>query len=123
MSTFRDWEAYKRLKNRADTNSVVDVLKNKSTGDLIVRKIIYGIEQPLYQAVFTREMRALYKLNKCSNIVNILGDDYLVISTTKEKVGVIYLEYINGIELGKSSIENFSAKRAIFNNKTIIRCH
>ena len=39
MSTFRDWEAYKRLKNRADTNSVVDVLKNKSTGDLIVRKI------------------------------------------------------------------------------------
>ena len=25
-------------------------------------------------------------------------------------VGVIYLEYINGIELGKSSIENFSAK-------------
>lgn len=109
MSTFRDWEAYKRLKNRADTNSVVDVLKNKSTGDLIVRKIIYGIEQPLYQAVFTREMRALYKLNKCSNIVNILGDDYLVISTTKEKVGVIYLEYINGIELGKSSIENFSA--------------
>ncbi len=57
-----------------------------------------------------REMRALYKLNKCSNIVNILGDDYLVISTTKEKVGVIYLEYINGIELGKSSIENFSAK-------------
>ena len=41
MSTFRDWEAYKRLKNRADTNSVVDVLKNKSTGDLIVRKIIY----------------------------------------------------------------------------------
>ena len=40
MSTFRDWEAYKRLKNRADTNSVVDVLKNKSTGDLIVRKIM-----------------------------------------------------------------------------------
>ena len=38
MSTFRDWEAYKRLKDRADTNSVVDVLKNNSTGDLIVRK-------------------------------------------------------------------------------------
>ena len=34
-------QAYKRLKNRADTNSVVDVLKNKSKGDLIVRKIIY----------------------------------------------------------------------------------
>ena len=56
MSTFKDWETYKRLKDRGDTNSVVDVLKNKNTGDLIVRKIIYGIEQPLYQAVFTREV-------------------------------------------------------------------
>lgn len=110
MSTFKDWETYKRLKDRGDTNSVVDVLKNKNTGDLIVRKIIYGIEQPLYQAVFTREMRALHKLNKCSNIVNILGEDYLAISATKEKVGVIYLEYINGVELGRASIENFTSK-------------
>lgn len=110
MSTFKDWEVYNRLKDRGDTNSIVDVLKNRDTGDLIVRKIIYGIEQPLYQAIFTREMRALHKLNRCANIVNILGEDYLAISTTKEKVGVIYLEYINGIELGKSSIENFTAK-------------
>lgn len=110
MSTFKDWEIYKRLKERGDTNSVVDILKNKNNGDLIVRKIIYGIEHPLYQAVFTREMRALHKLNKCLYIVNILGEDYLAISATKEKVGVIYLEYINGIELGKASIENFTAK-------------
>lgn len=110
MSTFKDWEVYKNLKKRGDTNSLVDVLKNKNTGDLIVRKIIYGIDLPLYQAIFTREMRALYKLNKCSNIVNILGDDYLTVKTTKEKVGVIYLEYIDGIELGKASIENFTAK-------------
>lgn len=27
MSTFKDWEGYKRLKERGDTNSVVDVLK------------------------------------------------------------------------------------------------
>lgn len=47
MSTFKDWEGYKRLKERGDTNSVVDVLKNKDNGDLIVRKIIFGIEQPL----------------------------------------------------------------------------
>lgn len=110
MSTFKDWEAYKRLSERGDTNSVVDVLKNKHTGDLIVRKVIYGIDHPLYQAVFTREMRALYKLNKCSNIVNILGEDYLATSTTKERVGVIYLEYINGVELGKAPIENLTSK-------------
>lgn len=110
MSTFKDWESYKVLKKRGDTNSSVEILKNKNSGDLIVRKVIYGIDFPLYQAVFTREMRALYKLNKCSNIVNILGDDYLVKKNTREKVGVIYLEYIDGIELGKASIENFTAK-------------
>ena len=40
MSTFKDWEVYKNLKKRGDTNSLVDVLKNKNKGDLIVRKII-----------------------------------------------------------------------------------
>ena len=53
---------------------------------------------------------AKFELNKCSNIVNILGEDYLAISATKEKVGVIYLEYINGVELGRASIENFTSK-------------
>jgi len=85
-------------------------MKKKDTDDFIVRKVIHGIDQPLYQAIFTREMRALYKLNKCKTIVNILGDDYLAVSSTKEKVGVIYLEYINGLELGQISIENLTSK-------------
>lgn len=110
MSTFKEWDKYRRLSNRSDTNSLVEVLKNKNSGDLIVRKVIYGIKYPLYQAVFTREIRALYKLNKCPNIVKILGDDYLITSKSKEKVGVIYLEYINGMELGKVPIENLTSK-------------
>jgi len=85
-------------------------MKKKDTDDFIVRKIIHGIEHPLYQAIFIREMKALYKLNKCENIVSILGDDYLVVAKTKEKVGVIYLDYIKGIELGKTAIENFTSK-------------
>lgn len=110
MSTFRDWQRYKKLSDRGDSNSEVDLLKKKDTDDFIVRKIIYGIDYPLYKAVFTREMRALYRLNKCDNIVKILGDDYLTVEKTKENVGIIYLEYIKGIELGRASIENFSSK-------------
>jgi len=110
MSTFRDWIVYKNLSERGDSNSVVDLMKKKDTDDFIVRKIIHGIEHPLYQAIFIREMKALYKLNKCENIVSILGDDYLVVAKTKEKVGVIYLDYIKGIELGKTAIENFTSK-------------
>ena len=59
MSTFRDWQRYKKLSDRGDSNSEVDLLKKKDTDDFIVRKIIYGIDYPLYKAVFTREMRAL----------------------------------------------------------------
>lgn len=110
MSTYQDWEVCRKLSERGDSNSRVDLMKKKDTDDFIVRKVIYGIDQPLYQAIFTREMRALYKLNKCENIVSILGDDYLAVSSTREKVGVIYLEFINGIELGQISIENLTSK-------------
>ena len=110
MSTFRDWKAVKKLSGRGETNSEVDLLQKKDSDEFIVRKIIYGIDHPLYQAIFTREMRALYKLNKCENIVSIVGDDYLKNTKTNEKVGVIYLEYINGMELGQVSIEELSSK-------------
>lgn len=110
MSTFQDWEVYDKLSDRGDTNSTVELLKKKDTDDFIVRKVIYGIAQPLYQAIFTREMRALYKLNKCENVVKILGEDYLATAKTKERVGVLYLEYINGVELGKAPIENLTSK-------------
>lgn len=111
MSTYKDLESVRPLSGkRGDTNSAVELVKIKDTDQYFVRKIIYGIDQPLYQAIFTREIRALYKLNKCENIVKILGDDYLKVKSTNERVGVIYLEFINGIELGKAQIENFSSK-------------
>ena len=110
MSTFKDWKVYRKLSSPSDTNSAVDILQKNDSDDFIVRKIVYGIDQPLYQAVFTREMRALYKLNKCENIVKILGHDNLSVVKTKDKVGAIYLEYIKGVELSKATIENLSSK-------------
>lgn len=110
MSTYQDWKMYRKLSERGDTNSEVHLLQKQDSDEFIVRKVIYGIDQPLYQAIFTREMRALYKLNKCQNIVKILGNDYLRLRTTNEKVGVIYLEHINGIELGRVNIGDLSSK-------------
>lgn len=110
MSTYQDWKLFRKLSDRGDTNSEVDLLQKKDSDEFIVRKVIYGIEHPLYQAIFTREMRALYKLNKCQNIVKILEHDYLRYRKTNEKVGIIYLEYINGVELGKVNIANLSSK-------------
>lgn len=110
MSTFKDWKEYKTLKKRGNTNSSVKLLKNEKTGELLVRKTIYGLDQPLYETIFKREMNALNRLNKCDNIVKILGYEYLIVAQTKEKVGVIYLEYISGIELERIQIENLTSK-------------
>lgn len=65
---------------------------------------------PVVSGYIYKRKSALYKLNKSENIVSIVGDDYLKETKTGEKVGVIYLEYINGVELGKVQIENLSSK-------------
>ena len=110
MATFRELKFVRNLSERGDTNSKVDLLQEEGTDNFVVRKMIYGIDIPLYQAVFTRELRALYKLNKCDNIVRILGHDNLMVRNTKERVGVIYLENITGVPLSKAIIQNLSSK-------------
>lgn len=110
MATFRELKFVRNLSERGDTNSQVDLLQEEGTDNFIVRKMIYGIDIPLYQAIFTREVRALYKLNKCDNIVRILGYDNLMVKSTREKVGVIYLENITGVSLSKAVIQNLSSK-------------
>lgn len=110
MATFRELRFVRNISRRGDTNSQVDLLHEEGTDNFIVRKTIYGIDVPLYQAIFTREVRALYKLNKCDNIVRILGHDNLVVKNTREKVGVIYLENITGVPLSKAVIQNLSSK-------------
>lgn len=110
MATFRELKFVRNLSERGDTNSQVDLFQENGTDNFIVRKTIYGIDIPLYQAIFIREVRALYKLNKCESIVRILGHDNLKIVKTGEKVGVIYLENITGVPLSKAVIQNLSSK-------------
>ena len=120
MATFRELKFVKNLSERGDTNSQVDLLQEEGTDNFIVRKTIYGIDVPLYQAIFMREVRALYKLNKCESIVRILGHDNLKVIKTGEKVGVIYLENITGVPLSKAVIQNLSSKEKFIIVKQII---
>lgn len=112
MSTYKDWVSEKCLsKKRGDTNSLVFLMKNKLTGELMIQKVVYGIDQPIYRAVFTREVKALYKLNNCKNIVKVLGhNNNMVVNMTNQKAGVIFLEYIHGQELSKMQIGDTTPK-------------
>ena len=59
MATFRELKFVRNLSERGDTNSQVDLLQEEGTDNFIVRKMIYGIDIPLYQAIFTIEVRDL----------------------------------------------------------------
>lgn len=79
------------------------------------RKVIFGIEQPLYQGIFLREVQALYKLNNCDNIVKIISHRNMVYTDAstkvKERVGCIFLEYISGETLAKTNISRLTSKQ------------
>ena len=110
MANFDDLKVVRTLSKRSDTNSKVDLLQEVDTDNFYIRKAIYGIDQPLYQAIFTREIRALYKLNSCNNVVKILSHKHMQAKVSQEKVGCIYLEYISGETLSEINLINLSSK-------------
>lgn len=115
MSRYNELKKIRRLSNRSDTNSIVDLVQDEQTQNLYVRKLIYGVDQPLYQGIFLREVQALYCLNSCENIVKIINHSNMVATNTatlqKEKVGCIFLEYISGETLSSTNIARFTSKQ------------
>ncbi len=115
MSRYDELKYVRKLSERGDTNSVVHIVKDEDTDKLYVRKTIFGIEEPLYQGIFSREVQALYKLNSCENIVQIISHRNMVYTDkdtgNKEKVGCIFLEYISGETLAKTNIARLTAKQ------------
>ena len=110
MAKYNDLVLVKALSERGDTNSKVDLLQEPNSDNFFVRKIIYGIDQPLYKAIFMREVSALYKLNHCSNVVKIFEHFHMKSRTTDERVGCIFLEYIPGEPLSRIDLTALSSK-------------
>lgn len=115
MPRYDELKTVRKLSDRGDTNSVVHLVKEANADNLYVRKVIFGIEQPLYQGIFLREVQALYKLNNCDNIVKIISHRNMVYTDAatkvKERVGCIFLEYISGETLAKTNISRLTSKQ------------
>ncbi|MBQ8298360.1 MAG: protein kinase [Clostridia bacterium] len=115
MSKYSELKGIRRLSERGDTNSIVDLVQDEQTGNLYVRKVIYGIDQPLYQGIFLREVQALHRLNSCDNIVKIINYSNMIATDAatqrKEKVGCIFLEYISGETLANKNITQLTSKQ------------
>lgn len=114
MPRYDELKTVRKLSDRGDTNSVVHLVKEANADNLYVRKVIFGIEQPLYQGIFLREVQALYKLNNCDNIVKIISHRNMVYTDAatkvKERVGCIFLEY--AFQGGQKEIIIYSTVRS-----------
>lgn len=87
MIKYEDLKVIRKLNHgKNDTNSVVVLMKDKQ-GNCFVRKAIYGISHPLYQEIFNREIRALYKL-----IIVIISYKLLHIKLCILKINTIRLD-------------------------------
>ena len=111
MATFHDLKIVKHLKQKGETNSQVTLMQDQSNGDLVVRKVIYGIDNVLYKTLFLREIRALGVLNKCENIVKMyIHQDNLKIKNTNQPIGMILMEYVNGSSLKDFDVADITIK-------------
>lgn len=94
---------------KKERNSASDVvlIQDKKTKECYILKIVKGINTPLYNVLFEREVQALTKLRACDNIVRLI--DY----TTGEfenygKCGLIFLENIEGDTLEEIDILEYT---------------
>lgn len=110
MTRYNDLKLVENLSKRGITNSQVDLMEDPDTLDLFVRKSIIGIEEPLYQSIFDKEIKALYKLNSCNNIVKILDHTTAKNNKTNKKLGFIFMEYIYGNSISKIKLSTLTPK-------------
>lgn len=102
-----NYEVIKPLKKTHNGNSEVYEIKDKNTEKHYVMKIIKGINTPLYNVIFEREVGALTKLRTCESIVRLEHFDTYNHEQFGE-CGRIFLELISGQTLEQTDVVELS---------------
>ncbi|MCC5912455.1 MAG: protein kinase [Clostridiaceae bacterium] len=101
------FETIRLLKSIKNSYSQVSVIRDTVTEKHYVKKIIKGINTPLYNVIFEREVGALTKLRTCEYIVKLEHYDTFN-NQTYGKCGRVYLEYIDGDTLENTDVLELS---------------
>ncbi|OMD34203.1 hypothetical protein BSK56_33655, partial [Paenibacillus borealis] len=97
----------KTLKSDKNSFSSVYEIRDESNNKSYALKIIRGINTPLYDVIFQREVGALNKLRMCENIVRL--EHFEIYHDEKNgKCGRIFLEYIEGENLEQYDVIELS---------------
>lgn len=103
-----NFKIFRSLKPVSDNNSEVFEIEENNTEKHYAMKVIRGINTPLYNVIFEREVGALTRLRTCENIVRL---EHFDISDEEQygKCGRIFMEYIHGQTLEKTNVIELSA--------------
>ena len=103
------------IKERKDSNSEVILFRNSETKQKYVQKRIYGVDIPIFRALFSREVEALRILNRYDCFAKIITyQSKAKINRTNEILGVIYMEYIEGEDLGKYNVSSLNISDKVY---------
>lgn len=101
------YEVVRILKSGKNSYSEISEIKDISTEKHYAMKVIKGINTPLHNVIFEREVGALTKLRTCSNIVRLEHYD-IHYDDNYGKCGRAFLEYIEGEQLQKIDVLELS---------------
>lgn len=95
------------IKSSENGYSVITEIKDKNTEKHYAKKTIKGINTPLHNVIFEREVGALNKLRTCNNIVRL--EHYDIYDDEKYgKCGRVFMEYIDGLNLQQLDVVDLS---------------
>lgn len=95
------------IKSSENGYSVITEIKDKNTEKHYAKKTIKGINTPLHNVIFEREVGSLNKLRTCNNIVRL--EHYDIYDDEKYgKCGRIFMEYIDGLNLQQLDVVDLS---------------
>jgi len=91
-----DIEAIRELYKNLQSGTTITLVHNKiSKQEYVIKKILY-LDNPVYRAIFDKEIGALKKVRQSDNIVKLLDHKYGRSPRNGQAIGLISLEYIEG---------------------------
>ena len=90
--------------NKNNNSKIFEVKENDGEEHYAV-KLVGPLDDSLKYTIFNREINALKKLNKYTNIVTLYHSEVGVNNNNNKKYGVLLLELVNGKSLDKIEIE------------------
>ena len=91
-----DIQVIRKLYENLQSGTTVHLVRNKKTGQEYVIKQIRYLDNPIYRAIFDKEIGALKKIRQSENIVQLLDHRHGRSNQDGQARGLISLEYVDG---------------------------